>query len=136
MKTLENASFRGQGSRILPWKDPGLEDLAPKGARVRRFCFERGQGSRIWLQKLLELEDLALKGGRVRGFGAEKNEGSRIWPCKLLEMAPGSLFGALRAHFLVWARKLLQEACLELSGLIFWPGPVSARGSQKILQNC
>ena len=106
-------------TRTLSWKDPGLEDLAPKGARVRRFCFERGQGSRIWFQKLLGFEDLALKGGRVRGFGAEKNEGSSIWPRKLPEMLPGRLFGALWAHFLAWARKWLQEACLELSGFIF-----------------
>ena len=70
-KTRENASFRGQRSRILPWKDPGLENLAAKGARVPRFCFERGQGSRIWFQKLLGLEDLALKGDRVRGIGDE-----------------------------------------------------------------
>ena len=38
------------------------------------------------------------------------------------EMAPGSSFGVLWGHFLVWARKLLREAGFELSGTIFWLG--------------
>eukprot|EP00973_Karenia_brevis_P062659 8712538-Karenia_brevis.AAC.1 len=35
-------------------------------------------------------------------------------------MAPGGLSGALWGNFLAWARKLLQEASLGLSGFVFW----------------
>ena len=58
------------------------------------------------------------------GNGSRKLVWSSLGPFSSLgsEMVPGSLFGVLWGHFLGWARKWLQEACLEFSGAIFWPG--------------
>eukprot|EP00973_Karenia_brevis_P025246 3482306-Karenia_brevis.AAC.1 len=43
-------------------------------------------------------------------------------------MAPGGLSGAVWAQFLAWARKLLQEASLGLSGIVFNRGSEMAPG--------
>ena len=80
-----------------------------------------------WARKLLQEACVELSGAIFwpgLGNGSRKLVWSSLGPCSGLgsEMAPGSLFGALWAHFLAWAWKWLQEACLELSGPIFWPG--------------
>ena len=54
-----------------------------------------------------------------------------VWSHFGSEMASGSLFGALWAYFLASARKWLQEACLESSMLIFWPG--LGNGSRRLV---
>ena len=58
---------------------------------------------------------------------------SKVFPGLGSEMDPGSLFGALWAHSLAWAQKSFREACLELSGLIFWRG--LGNGSKRLVWN-